>query len=133
LGIVNYTQNAGMSETDRPQDFSEVCVTAEAPVNRSVAATVAVRRRPTPVLREEEGEVLCGRTEIVGIQRAQHDVVCDPLIEAVDESDEERHPADGLVHRDVVFHGIDTRVAPCKRETRLQTSSYPTKRGRLGS
>jgi EmrB/QacA subfamily drug resistance transporter len=40
--MVNYTQNAGMSETDRPQDFSEVCVTAEAPVNRSVAATVVV-------------------------------------------------------------------------------------------
>jgi MFS family permease len=31
-----------MSETDRPQDFSEVCVTAEESANRSAAATVVV-------------------------------------------------------------------------------------------
>ena len=58
---------------------------------------VVVRRWPTPVLGQEQPEPMTGATEIggLGIQRREDVIGLYALIEAVDESLEELHPADG--------------------------------------
>ena len=54
----------------------------------------AVCRRATPVLAEEQRERALPGFEVLGVERAQHRVALDALVERVDERVEERLPAD---------------------------------------
>ena len=61
-----------------------------------VAALVGVRRRPTPVLGQEQRQSVAGAREVglFGIQRQQDVVGGHAGVELVDETFEERHAAD---------------------------------------
>ena len=63
-----------------------------------VAALFAVGARPTPVLDEKAGQVSAALGEVVGIQRPEHRVLGNAVVEALDELDEEPVATDDLVH-----------------------------------
>jgi len=58
----------------------------------------AVFGRAAPVLREEHREGALPGCEILGIDRAEHGVALDALVEGIDEVVEERLTADELEH-----------------------------------
>jgi peroxiredoxin Q/BCP len=55
--------------------------------------------------------------------------VGDNGVEPIDECDEERQAADGLVHRDVVFHVVDTRVVVVKTGDKVDDFELPDETG----
>ena len=69
------------------------------------------------------------RAQVVGVQRSQHDVVRNQGVEAIDQRDEERHPADGLVDRDVRFHEVDTRVVAVRTGDKVEDFELPDETG----
>ena len=73
---------------------------------RRMATLAAVGRRPAPVLDEEQREVALRFLQVVGIQGPEHVVLLDPLVEPVDEIEEERLAPDRA--EDVELHQFDT-------------------------
>jgi hypothetical protein len=71
-----------------------------------VPALLVVGTGTTPVLHQEEGEVVRRLAEIVGIERAQQRVTGDAEIETVNEFDKELVSSDSVEQR---VHGIDSR------------------------
>ena len=97
-----------------------------------VAAGVAVGGRPAPVLHEEQREPLPGRPEVVrlGVQSEQHGVVGNPVVEAVDEGDEERRAAHPLVQG---LLGHVPTLAPGPSSASRRVTSWPTLPAPTGS
>ena len=64
-----------------------------------MAAFIRVGLRPAPVLSEEERQPVPGTVEVVviGIERQEHVVALDALVEAVHETLEEGHASHGVV------------------------------------
>ena len=69
-------------------------------------ALLAVGRRAAPVLHQEEREVVRRLAQVVGVERPQQRVAGDAEIEAVDQVDEERLPADPI---EQCVHGVESR------------------------
>ena len=68
-----------------------------------VATELRVGGGSTPVLDQEQSQALLrGGQVLLRIDRAQHGVVGDPLVEAVDDAGQRRLAADRLVHRDLL-------------------------------
>ena len=77
-----------------------------------VPAQLVVGARPTPVLHEEQPQVLLGGPEVPGrIDRPQHGIVRDALVEPVDQAGKGLFPAHGLVHADRLAHAQILRGA----------------------
>ena len=65
----------------------------------------AVRGRAAPVLPEEQRERALPGREVVGVERTEHGIVLDALVERGDERVEERLTTDEFEHGDVL-HGV---------------------------
>ena len=79
-----------------------------------VAALLLIRRRPAPVLREEQRQLVTRGTELLGlrVQREQRGIALHTVVEPVDERLEERHAADRVVERDLTLHASSLRTRP---------------------
>ena len=71
-----------------------------------VTSLLAVGARATPVLHEEQCEVVGRLGQVVRVERPQQRVAGDAQIEAVDQVDEELLPADPI---EQCVHGVESR------------------------
>ena len=73
---------------------------------RRVTALLVIGRRPSPVLGQEERQLVARGSQILRlrIQREQRGISLHTVVEAVDQRLEERHAADRVVERDLTVH-----------------------------
>ena len=71
-----------------------------------MAALLAVGAGATPVLHQEQREVLGRLAQVVGVERPQQRVAGDAEVEAVDQVDEELLAADPI---EQCVHGVESR------------------------
>ena len=71
-----------------------------------MAALLAVGAGSSPVLHEEQRQVVRRLGQVVGVEGAQQRIAGHPEIEAVDQVDEELLPADPIEQR---VHGVESR------------------------
>jgi hypothetical protein len=94
---------------------------------------------PTPVLRQEQGQMAGRRLEIRRVQGAQQRVVRHTSIELSDQPLEERHATDRVVERDFVLHGGEVYGRrpgsddPDQDTTGDQATTEPPSTTRVGS
>lgn len=83
-----------------------------------VAALRAVGAGAAPVLGQEQSQAAAGTVEVrrLGVQRRQHIVLFDAVVEGAHQPFEELHASDGVVQRRFDFlHPVELRSRRCQR------------------